>query len=228
MKNRIINIGVVEEVAMALGSLKSQMVFVGGAVVSLYANDPVADEIRPTSDIDMTVNLVNYSNWSQLEEKLGQLNIHPDPFGHSICSYRYKDIPLDIIPANASHVGESNRWYNYGFEDLWIVRANAVEINILPVSCYLAAKFDAFNDRGKDYRTSHDFEDIIYVIDNRIEIVEDIKHGHADVIHFLKQELSKAINNAYWEDILMAHIHPLLLEERGSLLTDKIKQILTF
>jgi hypothetical protein len=55
MENRTINIGVVAEVAKALAELKKQMVFVGGAVVSLYADDPAADEIRSTADIDMTI-----------------------------------------------------------------------------------------------------------------------------------------------------------------------------
>ena len=87
MKNKTINIGVVEEVAIALKELKNQMVFVGGAVVSLYADDPVAEEIRPTSDIDMTINLVNLFDWKELEQQLSQLGIQPDPFGHSLCSY---------------------------------------------------------------------------------------------------------------------------------------------
>lgn len=39
------------------------MVFVGGAVVSLYTDDPAADEIRPTSDIDLTVMLMSYGEW---------------------------------------------------------------------------------------------------------------------------------------------------------------------
>jgi hypothetical protein len=47
MENRIINIGVVAEVAQALCNLINQMVFIGGAVVSLYADDPAADEIHP-------------------------------------------------------------------------------------------------------------------------------------------------------------------------------------
>lgn len=46
-----------EEVANALQDFKVQMVFVGGAVVSLYTNDPAADEIRPTHDIDVNKNL---------------------------------------------------------------------------------------------------------------------------------------------------------------------------
>ena len=63
MENRTINIAVVAEVAHALRELKDRMVFIGGAVVSLYADDAVADEIRLTADIDMTINLLNFSNW---------------------------------------------------------------------------------------------------------------------------------------------------------------------
>ena len=228
MKNRTINIAVVEEVALAMGPLNAKMVFVGGAVVSLYADDPIADEIRPTSDIDMTVNLVKFSGWVELQEQLAALHIYPDPYGHSTCSYRYQNIPLDIIPADGPHMGASNRWYGYGFKDLYTVMANTVEIRILPTPCYLASKFEAFNDRGKDYRTSHDFEDIIYVLDNRLSIVDEVASAHLDVKNYLKQELLKAYKGGFWEDILLSHIHPLLLEERAPLLSDKVNQIIQF
>lgn len=48
LENRTINIGAVAEVATALKDLKEKMIFVGGAVVGLYSDDPAADEIRPT------------------------------------------------------------------------------------------------------------------------------------------------------------------------------------
>ena len=55
MKNRTINLGVVAEIANALGDLNEFIVFVGGAVVSVYADDDAADEVRPTQDIDLTL-----------------------------------------------------------------------------------------------------------------------------------------------------------------------------
>jgi hypothetical protein len=72
MENRTINIGVVAEVAQALCELKSQMIFIGGAVVSLYADDPAADEIRPTADIDLTINLLNYKDWTRMQQRLAE------------------------------------------------------------------------------------------------------------------------------------------------------------
>jgi hypothetical protein len=62
MENKIINIGVVAEVAKALKELKSQMIFLGGSLISLYTDDVAADEIRPTGDIDKTVKVMTYSN----------------------------------------------------------------------------------------------------------------------------------------------------------------------
>jgi len=225
MENRTINIGVVAEVAQALYELKDRMVFIGGAVVSLYADDPAADEIRPTGDIDMTINLLNYADWARMQERLATLGFSPDPYGHAICSYKYKDIPVDIMPAEDSPLGPSNEWYKLGFKDLWIVKAASEEIRILSAPAYLATKFAAFNKRSSDYRTSHDFEDIIYILDNRLTIVQEIEKAHPLIKEFLKSEFEKIINNPYLDEILASHIHPLMLEERYPVVLEKMHQI---
>lgn len=70
MENRIINIAVVAEVAAALKTIEEQIVFVGGTVVSLYTDDPAADEIRPTQDVDMSINVINLGHWAVLQENV--------------------------------------------------------------------------------------------------------------------------------------------------------------
>ena len=84
LENRIINIAVVAEVAAVLKTIEEQIVFVGGAVVSLYADDPAAFEIRPTQDVDITINVINLGHWVELQEKLSILGFHPDPQGYAI------------------------------------------------------------------------------------------------------------------------------------------------
>jgi len=227
MENRTINIAVVAEVAQALKDLKDQMVFVGGAVVSLYTDDAAADEIRPTADIDMTLNVVNLSNWSVLQEKLSSLGFHPDPFRHAICSYKFKDIPVDIMPAEDGPLGPANKWYKLGFDNLWTVKAKEEDIKILPAPCYLATKFEAFNNRGKDYRTSHDFEDIIYIIDNRTTIVEEVKNTIPEIKSYLQSQLLKLENSPYYDEILSAHIHPLIIADRAPIVKEKISKIVS-
>jgi len=138
MENRIINLAVVAEIAEALKEYNQKMVFVGGAVVSLYTDDTAADEIRPTEDIDMTLNVVSLKEWNNIQKDLADLGFHPDPFGHAICSYKYKDIPVDIMAAEEGLFGPTNRWYKIGFMDLWKVKVKTQEINILKAPCYLA------------------------------------------------------------------------------------------
>ena len=132
MNRMPVNIDTVSLVAKALGNLKDQMVFVGGAVVALYA-DTVADmELRETDDIDLTsVELIDYNKYSKLLEKLAQLGFHPDPEGHAICSLKFKGISVDIMPSEDGPLGPANKWYSLGFDDLWTTLAGEEKINIL-------------------------------------------------------------------------------------------------
>ncbi len=226
MYNKTINIGVVAKVAEGLQQYREQVVFVGGAVISLYTDDPAADEIRPTKDIDFTINIVDIGVFHKTIEELETLGFQPDPFGTSICSYSYKKYPVDIIPAEDNAFGSTNRWYKIGFEDLWKVKAKNQEIYILSAPCFLATKFEAFNSRGKDYRTSHDIEDIIYIIDNRISIVDEIAKCDERILEFIKSELQKIIDKGLLEELLQTHIHPLIIDERIEIVKEKINSIM--
>jgi Zn-finger domain-containing protein len=47
----------------------------------------------------------------------------------------------------------------------------------------------AFANRGKgQFRTSSDFEDIVYVLDNRLELLHELKSTDEEVRSFLKSE----------------------------------------
>ena len=139
---------------------------------------------------------------------------------------KYKDIPVDIMPAEDGPLGPANKWYKLGFDHLWVVKAKVEDIKILPAPCYLATKFEAFNGRGKDYRTSHDFEDIIYIIDNRTSIVEEVKNTLPEIKSYLQSQLLKLENNLNYDEILSAHIHPLIIADRAPLVKEKISQII--
>lgn len=123
-------------------------------------------------------------------------------------------------------LGPANRWYKIGFKNIWTVKAKDQGINILSAPCYLATKFEAFNNRGSDYRSSHDIEDIIYVLDNRIGIVKEIQKDDSRIAFFIKEQLQKIIGKGMMQEILIAHIHPLMLEERLPIVEEKINQIL--
>lgn len=227
MHNKVINLALVAQVAIGLKELRDKMVFIGGAVISLYTDDPAADEIRPTSDIDMTINLANYAEWVFMQDRLAELGFHPDPQGQSICSYRFQNIAIDIMPADDSSIGISNSWYKPGFKYLQQIKLpEGISINILPTPYFLATKLEAFNDRGKnDFYISHDYEDIIYLLDNTTKIVEEIMAAQNDVKQYIKKELTAIKNHPHAEEILAMHIHPLIREERFKMLMEKIVMI---
>ncbi|MBX2952346.1 MAG: hypothetical protein KF870_07560 [Leadbetterella sp.] len=59
-----------EVVGRALKEIGNKVVFVGGAVVELYTDDPARGEVRPTDDIDVLIEMINRSNHAILEDKL--------------------------------------------------------------------------------------------------------------------------------------------------------------
>lgn len=214
MEDLEINKEAIELVAIGLKDLKDDMIFVGGAIVSLYATYPASDEIRMTTDIDITTEIKHFQEWATLNEALIAHKFNPDPMGHAMIRYRYKNIPVDIIPDGADiAVSDSNKWYQYGYDDIRTVKVNSQEIQIFSPAVFIATKFEAFKNRGKDYRTSHDIEDILYVLQNSDGIVNDVKGAHLEVQKFLKDELMKILNHSSSDEILSAHLQPMLLNE---------------
>lgn len=56
-------------IAEALGELREQVVFLGGAVVGLLVSDPLAESVRATYDVDGVVDL-DWSRFRRLEERM--------------------------------------------------------------------------------------------------------------------------------------------------------------
>jgi predicted nucleotidyltransferase len=225
MSRDIININDVKLVAIALKELKDQVVFVGGSILTLYINDTGAENVRETMDVDFTIKLFTYNAFNEIQERLSRLGFNPDPFGYSINSYKYMNIPVDIMLAVDSPLGPCNRWYQKGFSSLQKVTIEGETIQVFSAPYFLATKFEAFNDRGKDIRTSHDFEDIIYVINNRDTIVEEISMADEEVRLFLQTEIKKVLSNKLIEEILSCHIIPSDFDYRYPLVLEKMKDI---
>ncbi|MCF8307959.1 MAG: hypothetical protein K9I68_03025 [Bacteroidales bacterium] len=76
--------------------------------------------------------------------------------------YRYDDILIDFIPFEDTPLGPTNRWLKPGFKKAYSVTLGKAVIKILPVSYFLATKWEAYKSRGDEPRMSYDFEDIIY------------------------------------------------------------------
>ncbi|MDP3150573.1 MAG: hypothetical protein Q8N83_15730 [Ignavibacteria bacterium] len=51
IENKKLNERMIKKIALALGELNEKVVYVGGAVVNLYGDDPAAEEVRPKKDL---------------------------------------------------------------------------------------------------------------------------------------------------------------------------------
>ena len=192
------NIDMLQTVADGLEELKDEIVFVGGAVAELYADDPASSDIRPTQDVDCTIELSSYKEHTELEEDLRTKGFANDTSqGAPICRWIYQDIKVDVMPTDENVLGFNNQWYTGGVGNkISKTLPDGTEIFVFPPEYYLASKFEAHNDRGgNDLRQSHDFEDIIYILDNCTSILEDIRNADEDVKNYLKTECESLLEN---------------------------------
>jgi predicted nucleotidyltransferase len=72
MKNNTINRGIIKKVALALKEINEEVIYVGGATVCLYINDPAADDVRPTKDIDISLSVASLTELEIIREKLNK------------------------------------------------------------------------------------------------------------------------------------------------------------
>lgn len=192
------NISMLQTVANGLGNLKVDMVFVGGAVAELYASNPDLSDIRPTLDVDCVIELRSQTAHAKLENDLRALGFANDSSkGAPICRWVYQDILVDIMPSDSDVLGFTNMWYDEGIENkISKTLPDGTDIFVFPPEYYLAAKIEAHNGRGgNDLRQSHDFEDIIFILDNCFELLESITNANESVKAYLKEECSKLLEN---------------------------------
>jgi len=221
------NISMLHTVAQGLDYLLPQVVFVGGSVTELYANDPAATEVRPTDDVDCVVELVSYSNLNDLEEKLRKLKFTNDMESGVICRWKYAGLQVDIMPDDASIMGFSNEWYKKGMSHTLVYTFNdGTIIRYFEPAYFLASKFEALNDRGgNDWRGSTDFEDIIYVVDNRTDLLEELKTTDNEVLTFLKSEFGELLSKSNLEELIACMLPSNSDEERIHFVINVIQQI---
>ena len=91
------------------------------------------------------------------------------------------------MPTDPRILGFANRWY-----PMVVATAERVElsdeitIRLITAPLFMATKFEAFADRGKqDILGSHDLEDIINVVDGRPELVTEVANTNDELRRYL-------------------------------------------
>lgn len=203
------NLARIKVVCQALSGLEQDFVFVGGAVVSLYATNPeLASEVRPTMDVDVLLELISYYGYAELDERLRGFGFVNDTDSDVICRYIIRGVIVDVMPTDPAAIGFSNRWYAEGFETpiaYWLDEVTPIKIFSLPY--FIASKWEAFKSRGNnDLRSSKDFEDIVYILQNADDFEQQIQGASEHLFDYLKSELSGIIYSDEFTEGLYANL----------------------
>lgn len=197
-------------IAHRLEELCDDVTFVGGCITGLLITDKAAPDVRFTVDVDCIINVITQSAYYVVAAKLRKKGFKEVLLGdHPICRWDCDGVLIDVMPIDKSVLGFSNRWYKDA-------QANAINqkitdtitVKIISAPYFLATKLEAFKDRGKqDFLSSHDLEDIISLIDGRLEIVNDITMVSDDLKQYLAFEFSSLMNSIQFIQALPGHLN---------------------
>jgi hypothetical protein len=184
-----------EIAAAALGDLRERVVFLGGATIELWITDPAARAPRVTDDVDVVAEVLTLPSYVTFQGDLREAGFHEDVFSGVICRWQHIEsgLTLDAIPADPSLAGFGARWLGPAAAAC-VKRSlpSGTVIRAVPPVHLLATKLEAFSDRGNnDCLASHDFEDIIVLIDSREELSTEMAASGDDVKSYIKAELTR-------------------------------------
>jgi hypothetical protein len=201
------NVVRIKTVYGALEELGREVVFVGGATVSLYADRPAA-ETRPTEDVDILVEILHYRDYAAIEERLRSKGFVNDAASGVICRYQVRGIVVDVMPTGENALGFTNPWYQAGFAtSMEYILEEGYTIRIFHPIYFLASKLEAFKDRGGgDGRWSSDFEDIVFVLNHRTTIWQEVRAAEGSVRDFLRKEMEELLQNKYIDEWISVHL----------------------
>lgn len=224
------NFEMVRHVAERLGTLRDSVVFVGGAVVDLLITDPAAPTVRPTTDVDVIVEVASLHDYHKLGNLLRSLGFREDSQseGGPVCRWVIDGIKVDTMPMQGQVLGFSNDFYAVAVKTAVTKEiAEGLEIRLISAPCFLATKIEAFLDRGKgDFMESHDLEDVIAVVDGRPEIIDEIGNSSLELRSFLAKIFQDFLQEEDFMDAVPALLPPdEASQKRVSIVIERIESI---
>lgn len=209
-----------------LEPLLDEILFIGGGIVPLYITDPAVLYIRPTLDLDILTTATTYNSYQATVDKLLALGFQHDIDG-PICRFLKLGVIVDLMSPEAGVLGFANRWYRQALATPQpFLLPNGLRIRIPTAPLMLATKLSAFASRGKsDPAVSKDLDDIVTLIDGRVELIEEVRKGDPDLQSFIAGSLSEIANHK----IIRHHLPNMFLPSDGPDRYEKFhKRLLTF
>jgi len=155
--------------------------------------DTAAPDVRATVDVDMIVEVTASQEFHAIEAAMRERGFQPDVESGIRCRWRSGDIIVDLMPDNETIPGFSNRWYSDAIRHAVDDRFSGDRtIRRVTAPYFIATKIEAFKGCGKgDFMVSHDFEDIVTIIDGREELKVEIIASEGAVRRFIERTFAQ-------------------------------------
>jgi predicted nucleotidyltransferase len=195
-------------------------------VVSLYIDDLSADGVRPTKDLDLTMEIASLGELESLREALIERGFVQSAMDSVVCRFRYDDVLVDVMATVQIGWAPGNRWFERGIDLAFTYDLDDLKIRLLPLPYFLAAKFDAFFDRGiQDQFASHDFEDIVYLFNYSSDKSEQVLNSRREVKSYLMGCASKIIESRSLKEAIVGNLYYEGQDESFNLIIKKLTNI---
>jgi hypothetical protein len=202
----------VERVVAALGELADSCVLVGGCAPLYYARDERMTDLRPTTDVDLIVDVSSYAQFSLLEARLRRAGFHtPDPATgpHPIFRLALDGKLVDFMPVQPVLGHPVNEWYPSAVAASIRIGGKLGRLRVVDPVHFVATKLVAFDSRGSgDYLLSHDMEDAVWCLRAVPGVIENLESGGAPVHGFVRNRLATLVREGRFRDALPGHFEP--------------------
>ena len=149
--------------------------------------------------------------------------------GAPLCRWLIDGMKLDVMPIEEKIFGFSNRWYRaamYAAQEIEL--EPGLRIRALTPPYFVATKLEAFRGRGRgDFTSSHDLEDLLAVVDGRVEIVSEIA-STGDLRPYIAEQFRTLLGTPAFIDALPGHLLPDAgSQARLPILLNRLKEVST-
>ncbi len=225
-----ISLARISSISKALGDLSSDVVFIGGAIAALLQTEPVIPRVRPTKDVDAVIASANYSQYNTLRERLIKLGFKEvgSEGGHIHKWISPDGTPFDLVPAGSHLGGTGSEWDLIALEtSVEAILEPGVSIRHASAPAFLALKWAAFRDRGKDDPfASHDLEDILALTASRKSVVAELRTAPIAVREHVREGFRWLLENEQYEDLIAGHLsNAQAFKQVAATLRERIREI---
>ena len=190
-----------EAVATSLGDLVEEVTFVGGGTTLLLVDEAAHFGVRKTDDVDVILDVATLRDYHQFSERLRQRGFKEDVDG-PICRWLIDtdvgQCKLDVMPTDEKILGFSNRWYVEAVETAdTVTLSNGCIIKVVNPTYFIATKYEAFAGRGNGDYFSHDMEDIVFVMENREGLLNELMNASVELKSYFSDCAGELLNDDF-------------------------------